>query len=95
MVISPVRVPEAAGVNVTLITQVPFTARGEDVTQLSVPPKSPPTTTLAMLSGTVPMFVKVTVCADSLAPTFWLEKDDLVGENSIAGLGAVPESAIL
>jgi hypothetical protein len=61
--------PEAVGVKVTLTTQVPFTAMGDNEAQLLFSAKSPPGTTLVTISGPVPELVKVTVCAVLAFPT--------------------------
>jgi hypothetical protein len=63
----PVRVPEAVGVNVTLIVQFPPAAR--EVPQLSASAKSPVAEILEIVKGAEPVLVSVTVCAALVAPT--------------------------
>ena len=66
MLTTPVRVPVAVGVKVTLIWQLALAASGP--TQ-PVAAKSPLAPTLLMLSGAVPVFVSVTVCEELVVPT--------------------------
>jgi hypothetical protein len=64
------RVPLPVGVNVTLITQ--FTFAASDVAQVLVSEKSlllvPPMVMLVMLSGPLPLFLSVSVCAIDAVP---------------------------
>jgi len=68
----PERVPLAAGVKVTSITQPPLAATGTLVLQV-VPPaaiaKSPVTAMLVKVKGAVPLLVTVTALAALVAPT--------------------------
>src|SRR5215472_658935 len=83
----PVRVPVAAGVNVTLIAQDAPAAT--DVPQLFVCAKSlafvPITAILVMLSGALPVLLNITACAPLVVPTVWLAKVRLVGDRLTAG----------
>lgn len=88
MVIEPVRVPVAVGVNVTLIVQGVLAARelGHELEA-----KSPLITMLEMESVAVPVFVSVTVCDALVVFSNWLPKIRPVGDRVTAGLfGAVP-----
>lgn len=70
-----VRAPSAAGLNFTIIVQVPTeAAKGLDETQLSLSLNSlalvPVTVTPVMVRAAVPVFVRVMVCAALWVPTF-------------------------
>jgi len=81
----PVRVPDAVGVNVTLMLQFPPDA--SEPPQLSVSAKSPLATMLLMVRVAVPVFDSVTVCAALVVPTLWLAKVSEVGERLATGAG--------
>lgn len=63
----PVRLPGADGVKVTVIVQLALAAT--ELPQVLVSAKSPPIPTLLMLSARVPVFDRVTVCAELVVPT--------------------------
>ena len=63
----PVRVPDAVGVNVTLMAQFPPAAR--ELPQLSVSAKSPLAMMLVMIRDAVPVLDSVTVCPALVVPT--------------------------
>src|SRR6266404_4036407 len=68
MVIAPVRVPVAVGVNVTLIVQLAPAAT--EVPQVLVCAYCALAAMLVMLSAALPVFVSVTVCAALVVFTF-------------------------
>lgn len=84
------RVPLPVGVNVTLITQFAFAA--SDVAQVLVSEKSlllvPPVVMLVMLSGPLPLFVSVSVCAIDAVPIVWLVNARLERLRPAVGVGA-------
>jgi hypothetical protein len=84
----PVRVPDAVGVNVTLMAQFPPAAR--ELPQLSVSAKSPLVMMLVMVRVAVPVFDSVTVCAALVVPTVWLAKVSEVGERLAVVVDSVP-----
>ena len=65
----PVRVPVAVGLNLTLIVQLPRTAR--ELPQVPRPPqvKSPEMVSVPKLMVELPVLVKVTNCAEPIVPT--------------------------
>ena len=71
-----VRAPAAVGVNVTLIVQLPLTAT--ELPQVFVSAKSvvlvPAMLMLVMLKLTLPVLLRVTLCAELVTPTFSLAK---------------------
>jgi hypothetical protein len=71
MVISPVRFPVAAGVNVTWIVQLAPTATAA-LWQLSASLKSPLIAIALIVRPSEPAFVNVTVCALLAIPNTWL-----------------------
>ena len=77
-----VRVPEAAGVNVTLIVQLAPAAT--DVPHVLLSAKSPPlvpvTAILVMLKAALPVFESVIAWAALVVPTFWLANVNEVGD---------------
>lgn len=79
----PLRAPEAVGAKLTLIVQLPPTAKEEP--QLFVWVKSPLVAILVMESAAVPLLDKVTVCAALLVPTLWLAKLRLTGVRLATG----------
>ena len=89
MVIAPVRVPAAVGVNFTLIAQCLPAA--SVAPQVVVSEKSPLATMLVMLSVAVPEFVSVIDFAKLVVLSARLGKVRLVGDKLTAG--AVPDDA--
>lgn len=88
MVMEPVCVPVAVGVNVTLITQGVLGARELGHVLAA---KFPLVTMLEMERVAVPVFVSVTFCDVLVVLTAWLPRLKPVGESVTAGeLGAVP-----
>jgi hypothetical protein len=63
----PVRVPDAVGVNVTLMVQFPLAAR--EPPQVLLAAKSPPAAMLVMVRVALPVLDRVTVCAALVVPT--------------------------
>jgi len=65
----PVRVPVAVGLNLMLIVQLPLTAR--ELPQVPKPPqvKSPEMVSVPKLMVELPVFAKVTNCAELIVPT--------------------------
>ena len=84
----PLRGPDAEGVKVTLILQLPPAANV--VPQLLVCAKSPLAEMPVMVSGPVPLFVRVTVCAALVVPMFCPAKVRLVGDRPAEGTVPVP-----
>ena len=83
MVRAPVRDPDAAGVNVMLIRQLP--RAGTPPTQSSVSEKSPVVVIRAILSVALPLLVRMTSCGALVLLTAWLENVKEEGQNSEAG----------
>jgi hypothetical protein len=84
MLTEAVRLPSAAGVNVTLNVQLPPFAATELPQVLVVsgeksPLLAPVTEMLVMDRVTLPLFVRVTVCDALAVPTPWLLKLNVVG----------------
>src|SRR2546430_530953 len=92
MVTLALREPLAEGEKVTVMVQVPLAATL--LGQLLVWAKSlafvPDRAILLMLRDSVPLFVRVTVCAVLVVFTFWLPKLKLVGLKFTAGDGLKP-----
>ena len=93
------KLPAAAGANLTVMVQVPLTAMGLELTQLSLSVKSPelaPARAVAvMVSGPVPELVRVEVSAALVVPELVLGKASGVGLRVTAGAVAcapVPDS---
>src|SRR5437588_5051440 len=63
----PVHVPDAVGVNVTLMLQFPPAA--SEPPHVLVAAKSPLATMLVIVSAALPVFDSVTVCAALVVPT--------------------------
>jgi hypothetical protein len=86
----PVRLPVAAGVNVTLMEQVPPTDTLPR--QLSVSAKSeafvPLIVMLVMLSAIDSPFLKLTVWDTLVMPVGWFENDRLVGKTTTSKTGS-------
>ena len=72
MATEAVRVPEEAGVNVTLIAQLPPAATEEPQVLFAVksPGLAPVTTMLAMFNVALPVLFRVTDCAVLVVPRF-------------------------
>jgi hypothetical protein len=77
MLRSPVRVPDAVGLNVTFTVQEAFAAI--DVPQLLVCEKSPVTVMPETVAAAVPMLVTVTVCALLVVLSAWVGYDNDIG----------------
>jgi hypothetical protein len=75
--------PEVLGVNVTLIVQL-FPA-ATLVGQVLICVKSPVDVTPVILSGALPVLVKVTTCAALVVPTVWPENVSVVVERLTRG----------
>ena len=92
-VIVAVRLPEAAGVKVTLIVQLPLAAT--ELPQVLVWAKSPglvpAMVRLDIVKAAVPVLLRVTVCATLVELTAWLPKERLPGETPAAGAVPVPD----
>jgi hypothetical protein len=72
-----VRLPASAGVKVTLIVQLAFASSvallaGQVFVCAKSPLFVPPIPMLEMVSGALPLFVRVTTCAEPLVVTSWL-----------------------
>lgn len=89
---SPVIAPRAAGVNVTVIVQVPFAASEPMVAQVLLPevvvnaksdgvPTDGLMVTDEIVRDWLPVFVRVTVTGVDVVPVFTLPKGIAVGEN--------------
>ena len=83
IVIEPKRLPEETGANATLIVQL-FPA-ATLVGQLLTSVKSPVEVRLEMLSGALPVLVKVTTCAALVVPTVWPANVSVVVERLATG----------
>src|SRR5260370_10939115 len=68
----PVRLPDAVGVNVTLMVQ--FALAATELPQVLVCAKSPLVETLMTFSETLPVFARANDCAALVVPTVWLAK---------------------
>src|SRR5206468_233151 len=89
----PVPAPEAVGVTVTLMVQVPPAAKvaglvGQALAPVLVAAKSPEAANELIVKAAVPVFVSVTVIAVLVVASSWLPKPRLVGANPTPG--AVP-----
>jgi hypothetical protein len=95
MLTEAVRAPVAAGVNVTLIVQLPLAAT--ELPQVLVTAKSPGSVpvvpTLVIVKLAFPVLVRVTDCAALVVPRFWLVKVRVAGERLTAGPLPVPVRA--
>lgn len=98
IVIEPVCVPAAVGVNVTLIEQVPAAARVAGLTgQVLVCPYWALAAMLVMVKAALPVLVSVTDCDALVVPTTWLANVKLVAVKDTTGAGTaapVPERVI-
>ena len=84
----PVRVPDAAGLNVTVIVQLAPAARGE--TQVLVWAKSPVAAMLLMVSGEVPVLESVTVWPALVVLANCIGKISDAGDTPATGAIPVP-----
>jgi len=94
---TPVRVPAAVGVKVTLIVQLVPAFRGLLVVQVvpvvakaKSPPLAPPIVRPVILSAALPAFVSVTVCAALAVVSNWAPKVRLVDDKLAAGAAPAP-----
>lgn len=85
IVIEPVLLPAAVGVNVTLMAQLAPAAKL--VPQVLSCAKSPVDTMLAMVKALEPVLLNVTVCGALVVPKDWLEKVRLVTDKLTTGTG--------
>jgi hypothetical protein len=79
-------VPDAVGVNVTLMVQLAPAAT--ELPQVLVWAKSPLAETLVRFSEALPVFESVTVCAALVVPTVWLVKVNEEAERLTTGAEA-------
>lgn len=93
MVMLPVRIPTAVGVNVTLIVQLAPAAKL--LPQLFDETKSPLAVMLVSTRVVVPVFVAATVCGRLVVPTVWLAKFRLLVDRDSPGVTPVPLSPIV
>jgi hypothetical protein len=82
----PVRLPDAVGVNVTLMVQ--FAPAATELPQVLVWAKSPLAETPVRFSEALPVFASVTVCAALVVPTVWLVKVSEEAERLTTGAEA-------
>src|SRR5436853_284201 len=80
----PVRAPEAVGVKVTLMVQVPPAAKvaglvGQALAPVLVAAKSPEGANELIVKAAAPVFVSVTVIGALVVASSWLPKSRLVG----------------
>src|SRR5216684_1992106 len=83
----PLLVPEAVGVNVTLIVQLDPADTADP--QLFVCPKSPLVEMRLTLRNAVPVLLNVTVWAPLVVPTVWLAKVSVVGETLVVDASVI------
>src|SRR5205823_4748492 len=86
----PVRAPEAVGVKVTLMVQVPPAAKvaglvGQALAPVLVAAKSPEGANELIVKAAAPVFVSVTVIGALVVASSWLPKSRLVGANPKIG----------
>src|SRR2546421_730820 len=86
----PVRAPEAVGVKVTLMVQVPLAAKvaglmGQALAPVLVAAKSPEAANELIVKAAAPVFVSVTVIGALVVASNWLPKSRLVGANPTTG----------
>src|SRR5207302_5400425 len=93
IVIAPVLVPVAVGVNVTLIVQ--FAPAPTEVPQVFVCPKSPLGAMLVMPSVALPVFLSVTLCVALVVLICWYPNVRLVGDRLTIGPVPVPVRLIV
>lgn len=90
MVISPVSVPTASGVNVTLIVQLAGEGPRVDPQVVALSAKSPVAGEIVSGVDSVPVFFTVTVFAALVTPTVVAEKVSVVGEAVTTTVPAFP-----
>src|SRR2546429_468966 len=86
----PVRAPEAVGVKVTLMVQVPPAAKvaglvGQALAPVLVAAKSPEAANELIVKAAAPVFVSVTVIGALVVASSWLPKSRPVGANPTPG----------
>jgi len=86
----PLLLPEAVGVNVTLILQLAPAATLAP--QLFIWAKAPVSVIPVIARGAVPVLVRVTACAALVVPAAWLAKLTVVGKSVTAGANPTPAS---
>src|SRR5437016_6091171 len=91
----PVRAPEAVGVEVTLMVQVPPAAKvaglvGQALAPVLVAAKSPEGANELIVKAAAPVFVSVTVIGALVVASSWLPKSRLVGANPTPGAVLFP-----
>jgi hypothetical protein len=92
MATEAVRVPEDAGVNVTLIVQLPPATTEEPQALVAVKSLglAPITAILAMFKDALPVLFRVMDCAALAVPRFWVPKARVLAERLTVGLVPVP-----
>jgi hypothetical protein len=85
MVMEPVRLPAAVGVNVTLMVQLAPTAKLAP--QVLSCAKSPVATMLVIIKAAEPVLLNVTACGALVVPKGWLEKVRLMTDKLTTGAG--------
>jgi hypothetical protein len=92
MATEAVRLPEEAGVNVTLIVQLPPAATEAPQVLVAVksPGLAPVTAMLAMFNDALPVSFRVTDCAELVVPRFWLPKARVLADRLAVGFVPVP-----
>src|SRR5438034_535273 len=96
----PVRAPEAVGVKVTLMVQVPPAAKvaglvGQALAPVLVAAKSPEAANELIVKAAAPVFVSVTVIDALVVASSWLPKSRLVGANPTPGAVPFPLSVMI
>src|SRR2546429_64479 len=96
----PVRAPEAVGVKVTLMVQVPPAAKvaglvGQALAPVLVAAKSPEGANELIVKAAAPVFVSVTVIGALVVASSWLPKSRLVGANPTPGAVPFPLSVMI
>src|SRR5207302_1436876 len=96
----PVRAPEAVGVKVTLMVQVPPAAKvaglvGQALAPILVAAKSPEGANELIVKAPAPVFVSVTVIGAVVVASSWLPKARLVGANPTPGAVPFPLSVMI
>jgi len=92
------RAPITVGTNVTEIVHVPSTAsvaapKGQSLVSAKSPALAPERPMLLIVSGAVPVFLSVDVCAPLVVPTRCGPKPILVGVRLTAGPAAAPAAS--
>jgi len=83
------------GTKETLIVQLAPTAKGDDVTQLSVSEKSPFALRVVIRSAPFVELVRVRTCGGLVVPTAWIPKVSEAGDEISAGGSTVTGIATL